>query len=343
MLWYHCTVDFYRQDGTHLGRRPIEPDWQPAREHAVFSAVRRGLLPPSASGCSAAVEPVWSGRLGAPYVDAFRIVVPAPGGAEVSDEVSLNYFSSIIQPAVASLVASGALAVGARFRYRVCAFAAPASMAGGFAVEEVATPLPLRAGSLSEFLAAARRSGPAVPDEMPVFIPQSVLDETMLAARAAPDIETGGVLIGHLLRDCDSHEIFAAVTAQIPARHATATATRLTFTPDTWSAVSAAIALRRQDELALSWFHSHTDWCRNCPPENRERCQLSNAALSADDCFFQRAVFNRAYQSALLLSDNRRTGMTWSFYGWDHGSIVRRGCHILEAGAGGACGPFRPS
>jgi len=257
---YRYTVDFYRRDGTPLGQYPIDPDWQPARECAVFTAVRRGLLSASASGSAAAVEPVWSGTLGAPYVAALRIVVPANGAAAMVDELTLGYLTPLVQPAVATFLERGDLEPGELFRYRVCAFAAPAAISTGFEVEEVATPLPLRDGSLVELLAASRRSGAPAPDEMPVFISQSVLDETMHAARATPDVETGGVLIGHLLRDRDTGEIFAAVTAQIPARHAIATATKLTFTPDTWSAVSAAIALRGQDELALSWFHSHVDW-----------------------------------------------------------------------------------
>jgi len=64
--------------------------------------------------------------------------------------------------------------------------------------------------------------------------------------------------------------LFLEVTAQIPVGDAARSElTRLTFTPDTWSVVRDALALRDRHEIMLGWWHSHSymkETCTDCDP-----------------------------------------------------------------------------
>jgi hypothetical protein len=332
---YRYSLDLLAEDGSFLGQVGIEPDWEPALECAAFAAVRRGLLPAVSMPAPGAVEPVWDAQRGRPFVAAFRVRID---GFDQTDATPLpvTYLLPLARQASAAFVDKGTLRAGETFLYRVNAFAvAPqASAANGaaaFEVEEVATPLPLDDRPLAPFLDASVLWGEAPgEDELPVFVPRRVLDEAVARARENPEVEIGSILVGKLHRDRAAREIFLEVTAQIPAQHALSHATKLTFTAETWAAAEAAIALRGRGEIMCGFFHDHLDWCRNCPIENRRRCTISNAFFSADDVHLHRVCFGRAFQVALLISDNINTGMTWSLYGWRQGTVQRRGFHILE-------------
>src|SRR5437016_5744148 len=104
-------------------------------------------------------------------------------------------------------------------------------------VESVAGALTVRESVLGEFEQVSALQGEADPEVLPAFVPQHVLDEAVDLTRKAIQVETGGILIGHLHWDPRVPEVFAVVTAQIPATNAIAELTKLTFTPETWTAV----------------------------------------------------------------------------------------------------------
>ena len=336
---YRYALELIAEDGRTLGQVLVEPDWEPALECAAFRAVRRGRLPATSNAARGSVEPLWDERRGEPAVGGFRVRLDA---AEVDPpmELPVAYLSPQARAASAAFVESGALRTGESFAYRVHAFATTPDGARGdgggavepaFAVDEIATPLPIDEAPLAAFLERAVRWGPAAePDEFPVFVPRSVLEETMERAQAHPDVEIGGILVGRLLRDPTQPELFLEVTAQIAARHAVSAATTLTFTADTWAAAAAAIALRRREELLCGWYHSHINWCRHCPVENQLRCTRSNAFFSPEDVHLHRVCFASAHAVALQTTDNIHTGMTWSLYGWSRGAVIGRGFHIIE-------------
>jgi proteasome lid subunit RPN8/RPN11 len=170
----------------------------------------------------------------------------------------------------------------------------------------------------------------AAADDVHVFIPRQVVEEAVAIANRARTVETGGVLVGSLHRAASTGDIFVEVTAQVPALHTESSAATLTFTPETWSAVRAAIDLRGQDELLLGWLHSHPNFCQDCPPERKNRCLMSRSFFSATDCHLHRTVFSRAYQIGLLLSDHGEPELELNLFGWRHGSIESRGFHVLE-------------
>jgi hypothetical protein len=303
-----------------------------------LEGIREGRLRPVIGDASGEVEPVWDGRAGEPIVAAFRAVV---GG--VSREIPKAYVRGAVQDASAALVEQGVLASGDVYRWVVTAL--PTVAAGGgcpeddFVVEEIVRPLPLAGGSLAEFAGRARAAGASGSDQgrMPVFVPRAVLDEAEDLARAAHDVETGGVLVGRLCRDdvadgAGPPALFLDVTAQIAAPHTRAESARLTFTADTWAAVQAALTLRRRDEVPVGWWHYHPDWCRlrGCPPERRERCPGASAFFSAEDVHLTRTCFPAGHHVALLVSDSTPAGLAWSMYGWWQGMVSARGFHVLD-------------
>jgi hypothetical protein len=58
---------------------------------------------------------------------------------------------------------------------------------------------------------------------------------------------------------------------------------------------------------------------------------MSRPFFSNTDIHMHRAVFPRAYQIALLVSDHGRESLEVSLFGWRHGSVVSRGFEVYQA------------
>ncbi len=341
-------VRFYREDGTEIRQTALEVDWEPAREQLAWDALR--------ADASAAllheplvVEPIWDEKVGEPVVRGFRM--RAAGDERIVErDFPAAYFKEQVRQTSARLVKSGELKDGEVFRYQVCAYRQPttpdaarlsvrqgdavASSPAGFHVEEVSCPPPIDTRTMEMFLDAAYPHGPTEQDDFPVFIPQPVLDEITVSTVEAGAVESGGVLLGYLHRDPDrAGVVFVEVTAQVPAAHTRAEATKLTFTAETWAAADAAIRLRGRSELMVGWHHSHPQkfWCRDCAPERRAVCPLQQGAFfSTSDCAVHRTAFPQAYSPALL-ANHTEQGVEYALFGWRLGVIAPRGFYVLGA------------
>ena len=334
---YRFVMELRKRDGTPLGQVPVAADWEPAWEAARFLALRR--FPRAAIGADAVAElrPAWHEKLGQPYICAVEVALQVPAAGDLSCRVPNSYFKSLAVNASAPLVQKGTLEAGEHFDYLVTAFPSPPAARGGaqprarFEIEEVPTPLPLKSSLLEDFNARSIAAGERHEEDIPVFFPQLVLAEADQLTRDAAGVETASVLIGHMHRDRTGGELFLEVTAQIPARNSQGTATKVTFGPETWNAVQAAVALRGENEQWMGWFHSHpaSAWCSaKCPPEERARCPLQRSFFSADDCDVHRTVFSKAFHIALLVT-NTDAGLQRALFSWRNGVIVQRGFHII--------------
>lgn len=336
---YRFTLELFRQDGTSVGQvaldGPLAVDWAPAEEWVRFLAIRRDGRSPAgvARESTPPVEPVWHAKLGQPYVQAFRVSAGV-GGRVTSEHIDTAYLRGLAERAAAHFVAEKAIAQGDRVVFVAAAYPrqSPRARVEGLqlSAEDVSEAPPLREGRLTEFTQGRPALGPSEDGDFPVFVSSRILDEAAALARRAGDCETGGVLVGRLWRDPAAREVFAEVTAQVPARHTAATAARLTFTHETWTDVRAAIALRRSDELMLGWWHSHPVrvWCRECPPEKQAACSLARGFFSEHDRALHRTMFPAAYGVGLLVNDLQE-GATFSLFGWRRGLLAPRGFSLL--------------
>jgi hypothetical protein len=345
-LQYQFVLELYPEEQEEekkpLATVPAQPlDWQPALHCARWAAVRRdpceSVVLDTGGGV---IEPLWHPEVGEPYLSGVRVGFPDLPHSHASIRIPTRYFQPAAIAAGQSLVKQGKLEQGDRFRYLVCAYARQNSeltTATGppmsLTVESLPEPIHLAQHSLDEFLSRSSPYGEQKQSDMPVFIPEQVLQEAVGLTRQAGAAETGGILIGHLHRDTRRPEVYLEVTAQIPATHAEQELTSLTFTPDTWAAVDAARDLRGKDEIYLGWWHSHPirQWCSQCPEDKRRKCRLTGEFFSIHDAALHRCCFPRAYSVALVISDAYATGLTAALFGWRNGMVAPRGFNILEA------------
>ncbi|MFN7956622.1 MAG: hypothetical protein U0610_33265 [bacterium] len=327
-------ASIYREDGTPLGSGPLDVDLDPAFESTWFSAFRAGELDAAVPASAARIEPLWHPSAGAPYLEGFRVVVVAPGGAAIERRFPTSYFEDATRAVAEVLVRDGKLAAGDRYRFFVSAFprerAHPSGEGEGEAVVVSESPpsLSLVPGRLATFTADAAHVGEGTDGDMPVIVPDRIRAECEELTRRNHGQETGGILIGALRRDCETRQVFADVTAQIPARHTLATATRLTFQPETWTDVRAAIALRGGNEMMVGWWHSHVVYawgCKDCPPERQRDCSLARGFLSEHDVALHRTVFPRAWNVALVVTHTAADELRHALFGWRLGRMAKRG------------------
>jgi proteasome lid subunit RPN8/RPN11 len=282
-------------------------------------------------------EPLWHDEHGAPYVGAFRLHFVS-GDAAWHADFPIGYFRGAAHAVATRLVDAGALERGEAFAYRIAAYVTGADAAdpspSEFTAVDQSPPLAVRDGGSPASRATPARADDAEAGDFDVFVPSHVLEEASDLTAHAGDVETGGILIGHIGRDPGAGDIFAEITALIPARHTVGDSTKLTFTSETWTDARAAVALRRENETFLGWFHSHPHdaWCREkgCPPERQRDCAAAQGFFSADDLALHRTMFPRAFTVALVMTRSI-TGIRPRLFGWRAGSFEPRGFQVLYA------------
>jgi proteasome lid subunit RPN8/RPN11 len=356
---HRYAIDYFKQDGSHLGPISIEPDFQAAKDWAYFTGMRSGRLPPVTAAAEGSVSPLWCKERGEPYCRGVRVVTTAVGGERVASvegiagteepvscEFPKTYFKQLAECGSWEWVEKGELEPAEPYTYYVCAYPIAAEFSeanvagngaiesGAFHVDSLPDLIPVTESDLESLrgraTAVSAQSEGDSANDMPVFITQAVIDEACSLATRAGKSETGGVLVGQLHRDSSKPEIFIEVVAQIPAQFAEASGTSFSFTPETWAAADAAIELRGRDELIVGWWHSHPRFCNpECPDERRRACLLASPFFSADDIHLHRVCFSQPYQVALLISDLPDTGATPAVFGWRTGMVSTRGYYAV--------------
>jgi hypothetical protein len=268
----------------------------------------------------------------------FRVSIDVDSKTVESAEIGITYLYQHAQKLSLPMVDDGRLKPGEVFYYQVMAFrkqnsATPATTGKRrFEMEASVPPLPIATADLNALRSRATASGNHHEADLAVFIPQYVLDEVERRTRAADSKEIGGILLGHLCRDPQMPgDLFALVTAQIPAVAAESGTLSLKFTGETWVAVDAAIALRRSSEIRLGWYHCHSFWRaeNKCEKQPDCDCPLLVGTFSADDIALHATVFPRAYSIGLLTTFVPCGELAHTLFGWKQGNVCRRGFHIL--------------
>jgi hypothetical protein len=330
----------YGEDGTDLGTVLAKRDWEPAHEWTRFYFQRRGQLGLDGNGGASKVIPLWEHTLGEPYCRGYRIQIESPGYRPVASDFPNTHFRDFAASVASRYVELKKLREGEFYSYMVVAHAAPPEIPkiSGLSVANASPGVPAQDAFLKDFLARATASGVVDIDDMPVFVSPRVLEEADGRTHAEEGTETGGILIGVLWRDNVAGEIFAEITAQIPAEHTSGSNVKLTFTAETWTAVDAALRLRKRGEIYLGYWHSHPvrAWCKGkaCTLEAQKTCHLAKDFFSADDEAVMRAAFPRAYNVAIVANDTAFSDLTFSMFGNREGVTQPRGFYVLEEKSG---------
>jgi hypothetical protein len=276
---------------------------------------------------------------GEPVIDGFRVHLGQDRVVWSADFRMGSYFAEAARAAVDTLLTERRVQVSERVRYGVAAFAidsdAEVDRRVRFQTSEQPGTCVVASRPISQLVLQADDCGEPNSADFPVVIPDDVLREIYRCARDAGRIETGGILIGHLCRDPETEDIGVEITAQIPARHTVADAARLTFTSETWTDVRAAVDLRRAQELMVGWWHLHPAhaWCEACPPERQQVCRLATGFLSPEDRALHRAMFPKAFTTALVVT-NSVSGLNPRLFGWRRGVLEPRGFRLMRGPVG---------
>ena len=338
---YRFAVAMFAENGASLGTVPAKLDWEPLQDWTRFTFQRRGQLSLAEDG-GASVLPLWDHELGEPYCKGFRIQIHEPGRRPVASDFPTTQFHDFAAAVASVYVEQQKLRAGEYYTYMLVAHpaASAAPVPGGLLVKNASPNLPVQDTELEKFLAGSKPSGVLDSADMPVFVAPQVLEQAAEQTHANHGIETGGILIGLLRRDLAAGEIFAEVTAQIPAEYTTGSTAKLTFTPQTWAAAQAALRLRGRGEINLGYWHSHPvfEFCKGkqCTPESQKTCPYAKDFFSADDVAVMRAAFPRAYCIAIVANHTAFTDLTFSMFGNRGGATQPRGFYVLEEMAHGA-------
>lgn len=337
---YRLSITLFAEDGAILGTVPAECDWEPIHEWTRLHFQRRGLLSPRVENESASVLPLWAANNGEPLCRGLRLQIEQPGRTPVSSDFPNTLFKDRAGALASVLVEQHKLRDGDVYSYIVAAHPAEETRdAGRFLVRDTSPCLPVQDGSIDEFLVRANPSGILDVDDIPVFVASRVLEEAAVQTRQQQGTETGGILIGRLWRDPRAAEIFAEVSAQIPAECTTGTSVRLTFTPETWTAAAATLRSRARGEVFLGYWHSHPvrEWCssKSCTAEAQKTCVFARDFFSADDKAVMRTAFPRAWCVAIVAND-AACGLSFSMFGNRRGTTQPRGFYVSEDKSNGA-------
>jgi hypothetical protein len=336
---HRFVAELFHADKKSAGEATFEPDFEPAVSWTALAAAQDHECPRGLHGGPAQVEPVWAGDSGQPHVEAFRVRLANGSDRPFACDFGLDYVAGSVHELALRFVQEGKLADGETYTYRVFAYPVPPAAAEerGFGITSTNSPLRIVERPIDELMARSREIAPerSASGDLPVFVPQQVVDEATEQALAHPEDEVGGVLIGQVCRDPGTRALFVEVTAQIPAVHTQSTSTSLTFTAETWAAVRSAVELRGKGEIWLGSFHTHPvrAWCAKCSPESRAVCPLRGNFFSTTDVALHRAVFLAAYCVALVVSD-AESGIDVSMFGWRRGRVLGRSFRVVQGQAG---------
>lgn len=152
--------------------------------------------------------------------------------------------------------------------------------------------------------AAGRAVGAIHRNAFPIFIVEAVLEEILEYSGQDLDHELGGFLVGGW-READGPRV--EVRHFLPATDARSRPTSLTFTHDTWSAMTRQVEEKFPKQRVVGWQHTHPDL---------------GVFLSGYDLFIHRHFFSEPWQVAMVVDPCREE---FCFFQW-------RGDHIDDCG-----------
>ena len=143
--------------------------------------------------------------------------------------------------------------------------------------------------------------GAVYGDTLAIVIRESVLEEILHYSETDMEREIGGFLLGQTDED---EELCVEIKHFLPASQTESHTASLTFTHDTWSAMSREVEARFPDQSVVGWHHTHPGL---------------GVFLSGYDLFIHRNFFSAPWQMALVVDPQQKE---FGFYQWRKGRIT---------------------
>lgn len=336
---------FFDESGAPLGSWPlVGADLAPAVERARWRAFKAGASTAEAFATTAriSIRPL---RDGSTVVESVLVDLEEGGVPVVTTSgLGVSFLTPAVERHVARLRAEGTVAVGELVRWCVRrVLDAPRGRLGREVgpvprvhVRRAAPPLSIRSVDLGR-LGGSRWVGPPRGVEDPVLFRTSALEHACRLASSSPELEVGGVLTGHLLRDGEGRA-GVEVTGLVPAHGAETSSTHIHFSPDLWRRLARGVVCA-DDGQVVGWYHSHPleHWLKASedtpaepPPRAGSHPRGPSGFLSADDVNVMRTCFSRAFSVALVLTLVPDAPTEPALFGWSEGVLQARGFYCTE-------------
>jgi len=155
-------------------------------------------------------------------------------------------------------------------------------------------------------LAAARQVGTLYRSAAVVVIREAVLEAILDFSEQDLSRERGGFLLGSVYNDAPQYVVARHFHPAVEAQGSLAS---LTFTHESWSALTREIETNFPSESLIGWQHTHPGL---------------GVFLSGYDLFIQRHFFAQAWQIALVVDPRRQE---FGFFHWRQGEV--RDCGFI--------------
>ena len=153
--------------------------------------------------------------------------------------------------------------------------------------------------------------GERVEEDKNIYISQHVYREIRKFTKNKTQNESGGVLVGTVIREFGKTNIL--ISGFIEAKHCEATPTTLTFTHDTWEFIHKEADKRFPGKKIMGWIHTHPNF---------------GIFLSEYDKFIHTNFFSEENQIAYVVDPIQKIE---GFYFWINGKLERcKGFYIYD-------------
>ena len=163
-------------------------------------------------------------------------------------------------------------------------------------ITPVPKPAPVRDGDKE-----GKKVGTVHDDAFLIFVHERVLEEVLDYSDRDPSRELGGFLVGGVHED--SRE-YVEISHFVPAVDVKSRAASLTFTHETWAAMTREVENRYPDGRVVGWHHTHPNF---------------GVFLSGYDLFIHKNFFSAPWQVAMVVDPRR---LEFGFFQWRAGTIV---------------------
>ena len=337
-------VEYVGENGSVLRDQRLRPaDFADAIRHTRFDAFRRGLMDdyqPATEG--ARIEPVFrDSSSSSPRAKGFCVHVSLADGREHVCEFDVHYFNSSAIRLRAELQLAKEMAADEELYYRLSAFldeeeSALQARQPASSLQVTTSNINVGSGRRHDYRTVETWDNPN-PNDLPVLVDLGVMEEIVEEARGDPEREIAGFLLGHVLRDERTQEVFVVVTGLASAAGTTeATGMSVTYTPASFAQVRQIVKLRAARESVIGWYHSHPfRLCAECPLPTPPECIAKVLFYSMDDIFLMQTTFEIPFMVGLLAAVDPRIEqaighLPLRLYGWQNGEIKPRGFHVVR-------------